>query len=65
MEDTQTRAKFYHGEATKMEAQAWEEHDPERHQLLLSVAEQYYMLHDTLMELSLRPRTAAVSFFKR
>lgn len=65
MEDALTRAKLYHDEATKTEALAWEEHDPERHQLLLSVAEQYYMLHDTLMELSLHPRTAAVFSFKR
>ena len=64
MDDAVMNARHYETRAINMEALAAQEGCPERRRLMLSIAEQYYVLHDKFLDLS-KSSSAQVIPFKR
>jgi hypothetical protein len=52
MGDPLAKAKFYHHRAVTMETRAKLEENKQRRQIMISIADLYYLLHDKLVELS-------------
>jgi hypothetical protein len=52
MNDLLDNARLYHDQAERMRALARKEENKKNRQVMLAIAEHYYLLHDRMVELS-------------